>query len=176
MSVGLITIILMIRQTRQLDETLKSQVYQGLIDNSLKIDQLLIERPEYRKYIYENEKFPQNKQNTDELMGVLDFVVDVVDNIKIQEKFIPKKALVGWRLFVQDVLKQPAIKYYMEQKGYWYTGTLVEKGKNSTLSFPRIRGSKQKSGNKSKAKTPLGILHLSAAFSIACATNSEVCA
>lgn len=141
--VAIITIVLLIRQTKQLDNTLKSQVYQGLIDNSLKIDQLLIERPEYRKYIYGNEKFPTNKENTDELMGVLDFVVDVVDNVRVQEKFIPKDALVGWRAFVSDVLEQPAIKYYMEQKGYWYAGTLLDKSKSPLTSSSKSQNSKR---------------------------------
>lgn len=149
--VALITIVLLIRQTKQLDDTLKSQVYQGLINNSLLIDQLLIEHPEYRKYIYEQEKFPTDESNTDELMGILDFLVDVVDNIKAQEKYIPKEALMGWRLFVRDVLDQPAVKYYMEKKGYWYTGTLFERGVNPPTSVLKNQKAHKKA-NKNKPK------------------------
>lgn len=125
--VAIVTVFLLLKQAKQLDETLKSQVYQGLIDNSLKIDQLMIENPEYRKYIYDHEPIPEEAKDLEKLWGILDFALDVVDNVKAQERFIPKPFLPGWRAFAALVLEQPATKYYMERKyGFWFEGTLYQ--------------------------------------------------
>jgi len=125
--IAIITIVIFIRQTKQLDDSTKSQVYQGLIDNSLKLDELLIKYPEYRKYVYGSEEITEETSDIDKLMGILDFVVDVVDNIVAHEEFIPKTELRGWQAFSQDLLNQSAVKYYLEQKGYWYEGTIGKK-------------------------------------------------
>ena len=118
---ALITIIFLIMQARQLDQTLRSQVYQGLIDNSLKIDQLLIEHPEFRKYIYEGEAVNENTPEIEKLMSLMEFVVDIVDNLGAQERYIPKSLVGGWRAYAQDVMRSPAASYFLQKHGHWYT-------------------------------------------------------
>lgn len=123
---AVISVLLLIKQTRQLDDTMRSQVYQGLIDNSLKIDQLLIEHPELRKYIYGKEPVDEKTPDLDKLMSVTEFMIDIVDNLKAQEKYIPKPLIPGWRNFAQDVLNSPATRYFLEKHGTWYSSGLSE--------------------------------------------------
>ena len=110
---AIIALLLVVKQMHQLDETLRSQVYQGLIDNSLKIDELLIEKPEFRKYVYGQEMLDENTPDLDRIMSVMEYMVDVVDNVEAQEGFIPKAEKPGWRHFAKDVLGSPAAKYFM---------------------------------------------------------------
>jgi uncharacterized protein len=123
---AVVALFLVVKQMRQLDDTLRSQVYQGLIDNSLKIDELLIEKPEFRKYVYGEEIIDENTPGIDQIMSVMEFVVDVMDNVKAQESFIPKAVKPGWRQFSQDVLSSPAAQFFMQKHGLWYSGGLKE--------------------------------------------------
>jgi len=123
---AIVSVLFLTRQTRQLDETLRSQVYQGLIDNSLKIDQLLIEHPEFRKYIYGSEPVKDDTPDIDRLMGVIEFMVDIIDNLTVQERFIPKPLVKGWRNFAQEVLDSPAAKHFLQKHGSWYSSGIPE--------------------------------------------------
>lgn len=115
-----LSVIALLFQNRQLAQSTKSQVYQGLIDNSLKIDALLIENPELRKYIYGGQPLPQDTREVDRLMAVLEFVNDIVDNLRAQEKYIPRKLRPGWRAFANDVTASPSMQHFMEAHGHWY--------------------------------------------------------
>jgi len=121
---AVVALILVILQMRQLDQTLRSQVYQGLIDNSLKIDELLIENPEFRKYVYGNEIVDKNTPDIDKVMSVMEFVIDIIDNVTAQEAFIPKAEKPGWGEFVRDVTSSPAAQYFLEMHGKWFSGNV----------------------------------------------------
>lgn len=95
----IVSILALLRQNRQLERSIKSQVYQSLIENSLKIDSLLIENPEFRKYIYNNEAITEDTPELDKLMAVMEFMMDVIDNLKAQEKYIPGDLQLGWQKF-----------------------------------------------------------------------------
>jgi hypothetical protein len=130
--VSIVTIIFLIRQSRQTDASQRSQVYEKLIDNSLKIDQLMIENPEFRKYIYRGEPITDDLPDKDKLLGFLEFIVDVLDNAKAQEKYIPKSSRQGWTTFRNMMLSQPAMKYFIEQAGMtaWTMGAPFEEPTN----------------------------------------------
>jgi hypothetical protein len=123
---AVIAIVLMIKQTRQLDNTLRSQVYQGLIETSFKIDELLIESPEYRKYIYGNEIINDNTPDIEKITGVIEYVVDIADNIMTQEEFIPKSERLGWMTFAKEILSSPAAKFFLKTNRKWYSGKISE--------------------------------------------------
>lgn len=118
--VATISVVALIYQNYQLTASLKSQVYQGLIDNSLKIDSLMIEYPTFRKYIYGSEPVNDKTSDLDKLMGVTEFMLDVIDNINAQQDFIPKKFRPGWKDFVETVLQSPAAQYFTRLHGSWY--------------------------------------------------------
>ena len=118
------SVILLIRQTNQLGKTLKSQVYQGLIENSLKIDLLIIDNPEINDYLYGKKKIIKTMKNYGKIIAMIDFIIDIIDNIKVQEKYIPKQAIPGWKSYTNEMLNLPGIKYYLGYRKNWYSGTL----------------------------------------------------
>lgn len=80
-----------------------SQVYQNFVNNSLEIDRMLIQYPQFRKYVYGNDPLSKNDPDYDLIMGIEKLVVDVVENIKVFENEIPAKYIDGWMNFVKDV-------------------------------------------------------------------------
>lgn len=132
--ISIITIIFLIKQSRQTDASQRSQVYEKLIDNSLKIDQIMIENPEFRKYIYRGEPITDELPDRDKLMGFLEFIVDVLDNAKAQEKYIPKTARPGWSTYTKMILAQPAMKHFLSQAGmtHWTMGAPIEETTTSS--------------------------------------------
>ena len=80
-----------------------SQVYQNFVNNSLEIDRMLIQYPQFRKYVYGTDPLSKNDPDYDLIMGIEKLVVDVVENIKVFENEIPAKYIDGWMNFVKDV-------------------------------------------------------------------------
>jgi hypothetical protein len=113
-------------QLRRLRRTAESQVYQGLIANALKLDELMIANPKLRKYICDGAAVPPIDFDEPELESMIEFVVNVIDSFKVQEKYIPDHARNGWRAFERDVMKQPAVAHFMAKRGHWYAGTLYD--------------------------------------------------
>ena len=79
--------------------TIKNQIYQNFVNNSLEIDRMLIEHPQFRKYIYGNETVNKDTLDLDLLMSMIELVNDVVENIYVYEKYIPKKTQNGMAEF-----------------------------------------------------------------------------
>ncbi|MEU4384456.1 hypothetical protein [Promicromonospora sp. NPDC023805] len=111
-------------QIVRLRRSLQSQVYQGLIANSLKLDELMISNPKLRKYIYDGAPVPPDDMDESELEALIEFVVDVIDNFKAQEGSVPKQARPGWQAFADHVMEQPAVIQFMSKRGHWFSGTL----------------------------------------------------
>lgn len=156
---AVIAILLVLKQMRQIDKTLRNQVYQGLIDNSLKIDALLMEKPELRKYVYGEEKVDENTPDIDRIMSLMEFMVDVVDNVKAQEAIIPPAEKPGWRRFSRDVLSSPAAQYFIQKHRPWFSGGVPEViEETSTLDSRRgkrklLNNAANSLGKKSEVKS-----------------------
>jgi hypothetical protein len=112
-------------QLAGLRSSFESQVYQRLIENAFRIDELMISRPALRKYIYDHAPIPQTDFDPDEFESIIELIVDFVDNVRVQERFIPKAALPGWRATMNEILDQPAVVDFMTRRRHWYHGTLT---------------------------------------------------
>ncbi len=115
-----ITVLFLVYQIRLQTVSTNNQIYQNFVSNSLEIDKALIAHPELRKYIYGNEPVDPEKVNVDLLLSVEELVVDVVENVKIFEKQIPRENLIGWKNFIRRVESSSGFEYFMEACGHWY--------------------------------------------------------
>lgn len=121
---ALIALFLIIKQINQFNMSLRSQVYQELINNSLEIDKLLIEKPELRKYIYGDAIVSADIPEVDQIMSLMEMIVDVLDNLGAQYKFIPKSEKEGWQLYAKQILSSPAAEYFITENGSWFSGNI----------------------------------------------------
>ncbi len=117
---AIFSVLLLARQTQQLKESIYSQVYQGVIECSLKVDELLIQYPQFRKYIYENEMVDENTPDLDRLMTIIELVVDTMDHLNVQRKYIPSEVRTSWSRYSYDILNTPAAKYFFEKYPGWF--------------------------------------------------------
>ncbi|MBQ8000349.1 MAG: hypothetical protein IJ298_03935 [Ruminococcus sp.] len=121
--VEVITLVALIYQSINLQATINNQIYQSFLNNSLEIDRILIEYPQFRKYVYGNEPIDENTKDIERIMSVMELMIDVSENIEIYKKYIPKSRRKGWMCFVEDVKKSSAYSYYMERYSRWYEVT-----------------------------------------------------
>ncbi len=115
-----ITVLFLVYQIRLQTISTNNQIYQNFVSNSLEIDKALIAHPELRMYIYGNEPVNPEKVNVNLLLSVEELVVDVVENVKIFEKQIPRENLIGWKNFIRKVESSSGFEYFMETCGHWY--------------------------------------------------------
>ena len=117
----LVTLIVLLYQVRMQTVSTDNQVYQNFVSNSLSIDNVLIEHPEMREYVYGDTPIDPKKVDVPLLMSIIELMIDVMENIEVFKKQIPKERLGGWMNFVSDVKQSSAYKYYMSQKEEsWY--------------------------------------------------------
>jgi hypothetical protein len=131
--VGIVGVVLQLQMLRKstelLHESTQVQVYQSLIQNSSKIDEILIERPELRKYIYDSAAVPRSKRRQAEIESLIELAVDMIDNLTIQAEYVPRKAREGWASFAEDFLRQPTVVRFLNNHGVWYSGLSREGSK-----------------------------------------------
>ena len=118
--IGIVSLIALIYQSINMRTTIENQIYQSFINNSVELDKILIERPEIRKYVYDNEIVDDNTEDLDRVMSTIELIVDITENIDVYKKFIPASRRDGWLAFVKDMENTSAYLYYMEKYAHWY--------------------------------------------------------
>lgn len=114
------SLIALLYQVINLRCTIKNQIYESFISNSVEIDKLLVQYPDLRKYVYDNECVSDKTDNLDQIMSIVEMIIDVIENIEVYKKYIPKERRNGWMQFVKDVQNTSAYKYYMSRYGEWF--------------------------------------------------------
>lgn len=120
LAISIISLVAVIYQSINLKLTIESQIYQSFITNSLEIDKVLVEHPHLRKYVYYNEEVNDNTENLDEIMSLIELIIDTTENVEVYKKYIPKSRRDGWLVFVEDMKKTSAYKYYMKKHFLWF--------------------------------------------------------
>lgn len=115
-----ISLIAVIYQGIILRKTIANQIYESCISYSLEFDRTLIENPELRKYVYGNEPVDDKTENLDKIMSLMEFAVDIMENIEVHKKYIPKSRRKGWIKYINDIKNTNAYKFYMKKCGSWF--------------------------------------------------------
>ncbi len=118
-----LSLVFVVYQCVNLKQTIKSQIYQNFVANSLEIDRILIEKPYMRKYVYYGEPIDENTENLDEILSFIELIVDVSENVEVYKKYIPASRREGWLTFINDMKETQAYKFYIEKHKEWYKRT-----------------------------------------------------
>lgn len=118
--IGICSLLGVIYQGYQLYITIGNQIYQSFINNSVTLDKILIQYPELRKYVYDNEPVDDETDDIDRIVSTIELIIDITENISVYKKYIPRNRRQGWLKFVSDVEKTHAYHYYMRRHGEWY--------------------------------------------------------
>jgi hypothetical protein len=120
--VAVVGIVGVVRQLRLSSESAEIQVYQDLIRNSSKIDEILVQRPALRRYLYDGAAVPRSVGLRAEAESLIELAVDMLDNLAVHQKYVPESARRGWDRFEKDLLKQPVVIEFVIKHGSWYSG------------------------------------------------------
>ena len=118
--ISIISLIAVLFQSIILKVTIDNQIYSSFISNSVELDKILIEYPDIRKYVYDNEPVTDQTPDLDRIMSVVELAIDITENIEVYKKYIPKSRYDGWIQFVKDIESTCAYQYYMKKYGSWF--------------------------------------------------------
>ena len=118
--ISIISLIAVLFQSIILKVTIDNQIYSSFISNSIELDKILIEYPDIRKYVYDNETVTDQTPDLDRIMSVVELAIDITENIEVYKKYIPKSRYDGWIQFVKDIESTCAYQYYMKKYGSWF--------------------------------------------------------
>jgi hypothetical protein len=93
--------------------------------NSQRIDEIMIENPLLRKYIYQGAAVPPEDVDPDRLDSFIELVMDVVDNFAVQQAYVPEIARASWTNYRDELMRQPAVVDFLGRHGQWFTSTLT---------------------------------------------------
>jgi hypothetical protein len=71
-------------------QALQSSTYQGLMDKQMQLDQIFIEHPEVRPYIFNKKSIEKNDKNYNRVMAVVDYQLDFFQMVSSQSNFLPE--------------------------------------------------------------------------------------
>ena len=118
--ISIISLIAVLFQSIILKVTIDNQIYSSFISNSVELDKILIEYPDIREYVYDNEPVTDQTPDLDRIMSVVELAIDITENIEVYKKYIPKSRYDGWIQFVKDIESTCAYQYYMKKYGSWF--------------------------------------------------------
>lgn len=118
--ISIISLVAVFYQNFKTKVTLDNQIYSSFVANSLEIDRMLIEHPEVRKYVYDREPVDENTPDLDRMLSIMALIVDIMENIEVYRRYIPKNRRAGWMAFVADMKETPRYVYYQKKYGHWY--------------------------------------------------------
>lgn len=81
--ISIISLIAVLFQSIILKVTIDNQIYSSFISNSVELDKILIEYPDIRKYVYDNEPVTDQTPDLDRIMSVVELAIDITENIEV---------------------------------------------------------------------------------------------
>ncbi|HLV98467.1 MAG TPA: hypothetical protein VKT82_07285 [Ktedonobacterales bacterium] len=143
--VALGSLLLLARQTRSLEKSIRSQVYQGLTENAFRIDEILLEYPQFRDYLYDGKEVGDDTPDLARLMMAVELIIDVFENLNVQRDNIPRPVLASWDNYKNHVLNTPAVAYYLNTHSDWYSQAVKESllGRPRTPEVVKVRAAKR---------------------------------
>jgi hypothetical protein len=122
----IITLIILIWQTWLLKKSIISNTVQSIYRNYLEIDKLIVEHPEFQKYIVRKEIYPKIESLQEEELRKKSFIELVLDLCELI--YYQKKAGVfsGEITYIDRVLTNPYIKDYWKTVRGTFKADFVE--------------------------------------------------
>jgi hypothetical protein len=125
-----LTMYVFMRQYRAMTEATRFDSYQSLTSNLLVIDQLLMQQPHLRKFIYDGVSMDAVELDADErarIQGLVELMADFFDNVMVQKDCMPKDRWPQWRSYiVETCATSPDLCAYLCRRKEWYDGQLHE--------------------------------------------------
>lgn len=117
----------MAQQSRETSAATRATVYQGIEDQMLSIDRLFIDRPELRKFIYDDAPVPAEEPMRSAVMALAELFIDLCDNFVAQSGYIPESLYAPWRSYACSVMESsPAVREFWAMNNAWYSDILRE--------------------------------------------------
>lgn len=110
----IITLFILIWQTRLLGKTIKSNTFQSIYDRYFDLDKMLIDHPEFQKYVTRKELYEKIQKSSIEKLrekSFIELILDLCELIYYQKKMSTYPAEIT---YIDRVLTNPHIKEYWE--------------------------------------------------------------
>jgi hypothetical protein len=108
-------------QLEQTQHLLNSSTHAAIYGQTQVLDQLMIEKPFLRKYIYENCEPPENLEQRRMVLSTTDMFADFFEHVAQQRTNMPDNIWRPWLTYIRDVYKSsPAYREQFKDRGIWY--------------------------------------------------------
>jgi len=125
-----ITVYYLARQTKAMIDATYLNTYQDVVSQILEIDRLFIERPWLKQFFHygiDAREDALDAQKYAEISSTAELIVDFLDNLLVQKKYMPKANWEGWRKYVIDLFAtSPILCRFLEDKKDWYTHEIFQ--------------------------------------------------
>jgi hypothetical protein len=112
----------MARQTERSVLAIRSSIYQSFASQLQEIALLFVDRPELRKYFYDNCEPPEEEPSATQVRALAAVILDLMDTVVVQVIAIPERDRDVWFQFFRDLrASSPAIQERWSETAEWYS-------------------------------------------------------
>lgn len=116
-----VTILFLIRQSKILTWSIRSQTNQAVVAMQIQVDKLLIEHHYAREYLYGDSPLPPAGTELGlRVRAIIDIAVNVIDNTYQQRDQLPDDMLEAWIRFAMETTERRAVREYLIENPHWY--------------------------------------------------------
>ncbi|HBG07585.1 MAG: hypothetical protein A2075_23440 [Geobacteraceae bacterium GWC2_58_44] len=140
---GLVAVIIVWTQTRQMTASLESTAWQTVQSHQLELNKVFIENPGYMPYFYSGASISESDKNYNKAVAIADLKLDFFDSLYGQAKHLPElqgdsAAWKAWERYILDSFEQsPIMCKRINEVPCWYTSDFLEVAGRKCAQTPK---------------------------------------
>lgn len=129
--ISLLSLIFIIIQIRQTTVSMQASMYATIATQTLEMDKMFIDKPEFRPYFYEGRNIKEGEPNYDKVLSIAEYQLDYFDSTRTELGYIPKDTDTQedrktWNKYLGDSFaNSPILCRRIKANPEWYMKDLV---------------------------------------------------
>jgi hypothetical protein len=124
--VTVIGFLIVIRQIRQVERTIRGDTNANLCAQSIEILKEIGACPECYPYFYENKELPPDEPSRVRILCICEMTANYLDHVALQRDNLPPAVWKRWSLFIRDAVQgSPVLREHFAKYRDWYSDEVL---------------------------------------------------
>lgn len=126
--VAVVGLPVLIYQIVQLRQTIRAEAHGKVYENSLEVQKLLLDNPEFRPFFYEGATMEPTDERYPRLLAMAEIFTDYLEHIALQRENVPDEVKTAWDGYARFFLESsPIIRSFVAQHRSSYCRSFLDR-------------------------------------------------
>ena len=123
--VTIVGFIFVLRQLRQVDQSIRGDTNASLCQQSLEILNAMMSRKGCYKFFYDGISLANDDPDREEILLLTEMIVNYLDLVALQKDNMPSNVWPRWKNFISDTIESsPVVTEHLTKFAFWYSEEL----------------------------------------------------